>query len=162
MLRGRRGDSDTHSNGSHRTTRRGVRLHEKSRVKIKPSKFEILKDAIKYLVRWVDKHGIRPDQDAVEAVLTWKSPKSEHQLMSFLGFANYYRDFIKGYADKVYLMQQLMRHKGKIFTWNNAVEESIQRKNRELCKAKKVKKECTCWIRMHRSDSDLWNTPPRT
>ena len=60
----------------------------------------------------MDRHGIRPDPDAVEAVLTWKSPKTEHQLMSFLGFANYYRDFIKGYADKVYPMQQLMRHKG--------------------------------------------------
>ena len=28
--------------------------------------------------------------------------------MSFLGFANYYREFIKGYADKVNPMQQLM------------------------------------------------------
>ena len=83
----------------------------------------------------VDKHGIRPDPDAVEAVLTWKSPKTEHQLMSFLGFANYYREFVKGYADKVYPMQQLMRHKGKKFTWNNAAEESFQRIKKELCEA---------------------------
>ena len=63
------------------------------------------------------KHGIRPDPDAVEAVLSWKLPKTEHHLMSFLGFAKHYRDFIKkGYADKVYPMQQLMRHKGKHFT----------------------------------------------
>ena len=83
----------------------------------------------------VDKHGIRHDPDAVEAVLTWKSPKTEHQLMSFLGFANYYREFIKGYADKVYPMQQLMRHKGKKFTWKNAAEESFQRIMKELCEA---------------------------
>ena len=92
---------------------------KRSGLKCKPSKCEILKDSIKYLGRMVDKHGIRPDTDAVEAVLTWKSPKTEHQLMSFLGFANFYREFIKGYADKVYPMQQLMRHKGKKFTWNN-------------------------------------------
>ena len=55
--------------------------------------------------------------------------------MSFLGFANYYREFIKGYADKVYPMQQLMRHKGKKFTWNNAAEESFQRIKKELCEA---------------------------
>ena len=97
----------------------------RSGLKCKPPKCEILKDSIKYLVRMVDRHGIRPDPDAVEAVLTWKLPKKEHQLMSFLGFANYYR-FIKGYADKVYPMQQLMRHKGKKFTWNNAAEESFQ------------------------------------
>ena len=62
----------------------------------KPSKCEILKNSINYLGRMVDKHGIRPDPDAVEAVLTWKSPKTEHQLMSFLAYANYYREFIKG------------------------------------------------------------------
>ena len=52
-------------------------------------------------------------------------------MMSFLGFANYYSEFIKGYADKVYPMQQLMRHKK--FTWNNAAEESFQRIKTELC-----------------------------
>ena len=52
-----------------------------------------------YLGRMMDRHGIRPDPDAVEAVLTWKLPKMEHQLMNFLGFAKYYREFIKGYAD---------------------------------------------------------------
>ena len=67
-------------------------------LKCKPSKRENLKDSIKYLGREVDKHAIRPDPDAVQAVLTSKSPKIEHQLMSFLGFANYYREFIKGYA----------------------------------------------------------------
>ena len=55
--------------------------------------------------------------------------------MSFLGLANYYREFIKGYADKVYPMQHLMRHKGKKFTWNNAGEESFQRIKKELCEA---------------------------
>ena len=29
-------------------------------------------------------------------------------------------------------MQQLMRHKGKKFTWNNAAEQSFQRIKREL------------------------------
>ena len=62
---------------------------KRSGLNCKPSKCEILKDSIKYLGRMVDRHGFRPDPDAVEAVLTWKSPKTEHHLMSFLGFANY-------------------------------------------------------------------------
>ena len=106
-----------------------------AKFKCKPSKCAILKESINYLRKMVDKHGIRPDPDAVEAVLTWKSPKTEHQLMSFLGFANYYREFNMGYADKVYPMQQLMSHKGKKFTWNNAAEESFQRIKKELCEA---------------------------
>ena len=82
-------------------------------LKCKPSKFEILRDSIKYLGRMVDRHGVRPDPEAVEAVLTWKAPRTDTQLMSFLGFANFYREFIKRYADKVYPMQRLMRNKGK-------------------------------------------------
>ena len=85
-------------------------------LKFKPSKCEILRDSIKYLGRMVDKHDIRQDPDAVEAVMSWKSPKIEHHLISFLGFAIYYREFIKGYADKANPMQQLMRHKRKKLT----------------------------------------------
>ena len=51
---------------------------KRSGLKCKPSKCEILKDSIKYLGRMVDRHGIKPDPDAVEAVLTWKSPRTEH------------------------------------------------------------------------------------
>ena len=51
------------------------RLHEvlarmkRAGLKCKPSKCRILKDSTKYLGRRVEKHGIRPDPDAVEAVL---------------------------------------------------------------------------------------------
>ena len=65
----------------------GLACMKRSGLKCKPSKCEIPKDSIKYLGRMVDRHGIRPDTDAVEAVLTWKLPKMKHQLMSFLGFA---------------------------------------------------------------------------
>ena len=46
-------------------------------LKYKPSKCEILRDSIKYLGRLVDKHGVRLDPEAVEAVLTWKAPKTD-------------------------------------------------------------------------------------
>ena len=104
-------------------------------LKCKPSKCEILRDSIKYLGRLVDKHGVRPDPEAVEAVLTWKAPKTDTQLMSFLGFANFYREFIKGYADKIYPMQRLMRNKGKKFTWNDEAQVSFEKIKRELCEA---------------------------
>ena len=79
----------------------------------------ILRESIKYLGRMVDRHGVRPDTEAVEAKLTWKAPRTDTQLMSFLGFANYYRAFIKGYADKVYPMQKMMLNKGKKFEWSD-------------------------------------------
>ena len=104
-------------------------------LKCKPSKCEILRDSIKYLGRLVDKHGVRPDPEAVEAVLTWKAPKTDTQLMSFLGFANYYREFIKGYADKIYPMQRLVRNKSKKFTWTDEAQVSFENIKRKLCEA---------------------------
>ena len=78
---------------------------------------------------------MRPDPEAVEAVLTRKAPKTDTQLMSFLGFANNYREFNKGYADKIYPMQRLMRNKGKKFTWTDEAQVSFENIKRELCEA---------------------------
>ena len=102
-------------------------------LKCKRSKCEILRDSIKYLGRMVDRHGVRPDPEAIEAVLIWKAPRTDTQLMSFLGFANYYREFTKGYAYKVYPMQRLMRNKGKKFEWNNEAQVAFENIKRELC-----------------------------
>ena len=104
-------------------------------LKCKPLKCEILRDSIKYLGRLVDKHGVRPDPEAVEAVLTWNALKTDTQLMTFLGFASYYREFIKGYADKIYPMRKLTRNKGKKFSWTDKAQVSFENIQRELCEA---------------------------
>ena len=54
-------------------------------LKSKPSKGEIVRDSIKYPGRMVGGHGLRPDPDAVEAVLTWKAPKNGHTAHEFRG-----------------------------------------------------------------------------
>ena len=77
---------------------------------------------------------MRPDPEAVEVVLTWKATKTDTQQMSFLGFANYYQEFVKGYADKIYPMQQL-RNKGKKFTWTDEAQVSFENIKREFCEA---------------------------
>ena len=64
----------------------------------------------------VDKHDVRRDPEAVEDVWKFfvcvdpKAHRTDTQLMSFRWFANYYREFIEGYADKVYPMQKLIRN----------------------------------------------------
>ena len=83
----------------------------------------------------MDRHGVRRDPEAVEAVLTWKAPRTDTQLMSFLGFAKYYRKFIKGYADKVYPMKKLMRNKGNKFEWSDEAQTAFENMKRELCEA---------------------------
>ena len=102
-------------------------------LKCKPSKCEILMLSIKYLGRMVDRHSVRPDPEAVESVLTWKAPRTDTQLMNFLVFAYYYREFMKGYVDTVYPMQRLMRNKEKKFEWNEEAQAAFENMKRELC-----------------------------
>ena len=90
VLRRRCGDSVINPRVSHRAIGRSVSCMKGAELKCNPSKCEISKDSKTYFGRMVDKHDIRPDTDAVEVVLTWKSPKTAHQLLSFLGFSNSY------------------------------------------------------------------------
>ena len=64
-----------------------------------------------------------------------KAPKTDTQLMSSLEFANYYREFIKGYADKIYPMQKLTQNNDKNFSWTDEAQVSFEIIKRELCDA---------------------------
>ena len=55
--------------------------------------------------------------------------------MSFLGFANYYRQSIKRFADKVNPMQKLMRNKRKKFEWSDEAQTAFENIKREMCEA---------------------------
>ena len=48
-------------------------------LKCKSYNFEILRDSIKVLGRTVDRHGVRPDPEAVKAFLTWKNGHTTHE-----------------------------------------------------------------------------------
>ena len=62
----------------------------------------------------------KPDPEQTEVMKTWQVPKDVAQLSSFLGFANYYLEFIKVYTDiEVYLL----RFNRKSVAWQWGDEE---------------------------------------
>ena len=67
-------------------------------LKLKPRKCEFFKSKIAYLGHIVSAKGIETDPKKVEAVKNWTIPKTVTDIRSFLGFTNYYRQFIKDYA----------------------------------------------------------------
>ena len=124
-------------------------------LKCKPSKCEILRDSIKYLGRMVDRHGVRPDPEAVEAVLTWKAPQNGHTAPELPRVCQFIPRIHKGYADKVYPMQKLMRNKGKKFEWNDEAQIAFENIKREpvrsaQCWACLQKRACMFSTQTHR------------
>ena len=44
-------------------------------------------------------NGLQMGQDKVQTIQDWPEPQKVHDIQSFLGFANFYRQFIHSYSD---------------------------------------------------------------
>ncbi|MBW0578241.1 hypothetical protein O181_117956 [Austropuccinia psidii MF-1] len=56
--------------------------------------------SVEYLGYVVSSEGLKMDQAKVHRILNWPCPRNLDALQSFLGFANFYRRFIKNYSKK--------------------------------------------------------------
>jgi hypothetical protein len=72
-----------------------LRQHQLS-LKAKKCYFE--KEEIEFLGLIISKKGIRMDPHKVKAITDWPIPTTKRKLQQFLGFINFYRRFVKGFA----------------------------------------------------------------
>ena len=91
----------------------------------KAEKCEFHTKEVEFLGFVVDPDGIKMDKHKVQTVLNWPTPKTLHDVRAFLGFANFYRRFIKNYSSIAHPLTQLTR-KGLIFDWKDKEEKSFQ------------------------------------
>ena len=71
--------------------------------------------------------GITMDPAKIRTILEWKTPESVRDVQCFLGFANFYRCFIKGFSHLTLALTRLT-HKGPPnapFVWNSAAQQSF-------------------------------------
>ncbi|MBW0569839.1 hypothetical protein O181_109554, partial [Austropuccinia psidii MF-1] len=57
--------------------------------------------SVEYLGYAVSSEGLKMDKAKVKQILNWPPPRNLKALQSFLGFANFYRHFIKNYSKKI-------------------------------------------------------------
>ena len=92
--------------------------------KMRAEKCDFMRTETKYLGRIVSAEGIRPDPEAVTKIQEWLPPRNKEELQSFLGFANYYRDFVPFHAAKVQPMHELLK-KNQHFCWEERHQEAF-------------------------------------
>lgn len=67
-------------------------------LKLSPAKCKFFQTSVKYLGHIVSEKGVETDPAKISALKSWPIPRTLKELKSFLGFAGYYRRFIKGYS----------------------------------------------------------------
>ena len=73
--------------------------------------------SVKYLGIIITTDGLQMDPSKVEAIQQWKAPRCLKDVQSFLGFANFYRRFIKGYSKIASPLSRLTKSDQKAFTY---------------------------------------------
>ena len=94
-------------------------------LKLKPKKCKFFQPQVEYLGHIIDQNGSRPDNKKVEAVQTWPRPTTVTGVKSFLGFCNYYRKFVKDFAQKAEPLTNLTK-KYQRFSWDTKCETAFQ------------------------------------
>ncbi|KAK7938973.1 hypothetical protein WMY93_002299 [Mugilogobius chulae] len=67
-------------------------------LKLSLEKCKFFQTSVRYLGHVVSEEGVETDPDKIVALKSWPVPRTLKELKSFLGFAGYYRRFIRGYA----------------------------------------------------------------
>jgi len=65
---------------------------------LKPEKCHFHKEEVEYLGVIVGKGQVKMDPIKVQGITDWPTPTNLHEVWSFLGFGNYYKDFIANYS----------------------------------------------------------------
>ena len=83
------------------------------------------RNQVEFLGYIVSPEGISMDPAKVQTILEWETPQSVRDVQCFLGFANFYRKFIRNYSKKVLPLTQLT-HKNQPFIWNSSAAEAFE------------------------------------
>lgn len=89
---------------------------------------------VKYLGFVIDTEtGLHMDPEKIKAIKEWERPTTLRGVRGFLGFTNFYRDFVK---DNSTIREPLVRltKKNTPFLWGKEQEESFQKLKAEFCK----------------------------
>ena len=101
---------------------------ERAGLRLKPSKCHLLRRNVEFLGHVVSAEGISTDPAKIERVKDWPVPTNVGDVRSFLGFAGYYRRFVKDFSTTAKPLTDLLRD-GTPFVWTGNCQQSF----RQLC-----------------------------
>lgn len=93
---------------------------------MKAEKCEFHQTEVEYLGMIISVQGIKMDTKKIATITEWPTPTSVRDVQSFLGFANFYRRFIKDYSRVVAPLTRLTR-KNIPFRWSPQCHDAFNK-----------------------------------
>ena len=91
---------------------------------VKAEKCEFERSSIPFLGLIISTEGIEMDPQKVSAMLDWPPPSDKKGVQRFVGFANFYRKFIKGFSHIITPITQLTK-KSVRFQWTPEAQSAF-------------------------------------
>ena len=96
----------------------------KNKLFVKAEKCDFHATSVKFLGFVIEQGRVKADPEKVKAVAEWPTPETRKQLQRFLGFANFYRRFIKDYSKKAAPLTKLTSTLVP-FKWSNEAADAF-------------------------------------
>jgi hypothetical protein len=94
---------------------------------VKAEKCEFSKRAVSFLGYRISTLGVVMECDHVKAVRNWPTPTTVKEVQRFLGFANYYRRFIRGFGQVAAPITSLLKGRPVRLQWSADVNRAFLR-----------------------------------
>ncbi len=99
-------------------------------LKAEKCEFEVLET--EYLEVIISEGSIQIDPVKARGITEWPTPNKKKELPLFLGFTNFYQQFIKGYSKIIKPMTQLTRNEP--WKWGTAQQDTFQQLKNQLAR----------------------------
>ena len=93
-------------------------------LKLAPEKCHFLQTEIHYLGHVITENGVALDPDKIKCIQAWELPMCKKEMQTFLGFCNYYRRFINGYAKLSEKLSSMIKNENK-FVWTEETKSAF-------------------------------------
>nr|GEU65427.1 hypothetical protein [Tanacetum cinerariifolium] len=128
------GLTNTHALFMDLMKRVNLEIIKKDELYAKFPKCEFWLSKVQFLSHMIDSEGIHVDPTKIESIKDCVSPKTPTEIRQFLGFAGYYRRFIKGFLKIAKLMTKLTQKSVK-FDWSEKAKAEFQLLKQKLYSA---------------------------